>query len=106
MNHDQWKEDMHDGVDAAHKNHEKEMLMLSIDTPGIGKTYMGAAPFVPLTVTEMTRLHKSINATSDPDRMKDDTIFRTNGVCGVNKAERINGISESVHQLNMGLDGG
>ncbi len=84
MNHDYWKEVLHDGVDAAHKTLSPTSL----------------------TATETTQLHKSINATSDPERMKDDTIFRTNGVCGVNKAERINGISEAFHQLNMGLDGG
>ncbi len=84
MNHDQYLADMHDGVDLAHKTLSPTSL----------------------TVTEATRLHKSINATPDPDRLKDDTIFRTNGVVGVNNAQRINGISESFHQLNHGLDGG
>jgi hypothetical protein len=75
---------MHDGVDLAHKS----------------------AIAGRLTVTEATRLHKSINAYGDPDRMKDDTIFRTDRKCGANNAERINGIAESFHQLNGGRDGG
>ena len=84
MKHDQWKEDLHDGVDAASQWPTREAL----------------------TMTEATQLHKSINATSDPDRMKDDTVFRTNGIVGMNNMERINGIAEAFHQLNMGLDGG
>ncbi len=84
MNHDQWKKDMHDGVDAAHKTLSPTAI----------------------TIAEATRLHKSAIAISNPDRMKDDTLFRTNGVCGGGKAKRINGISESFHQLNIGLNGG
>jgi hypothetical protein len=84
MKHDQYLEDLHDGVDMAHKNR--------------GPTS--------ITVTEATRLHKSINATTDPERMKDDTIFRTNGACGANDAQRINGIADSFEALNCGRDGG
>lgn len=81
MNHDQWKEDMMAGATAAH-------LSRTID------------------MTEGGRLRKSVNASADPERMKDDTIFRTNGACGKNKAERINGLAESFHHLNGGRDGG
>ena len=84
IKHDQWKDDLHDGIDLAHKNY--------------GPTS--------ITVTEATRLHKSINTDIDPDRLKDDTIFRTDGACGENKAERINGVAEAFHQLNCGRDGG
>jgi hypothetical protein len=84
MNHDQWKTDLHDGVDMAHKTLSPTAV----------------------TITEATRLHKSIDATPDPERMKDDTLFRTDGVCGANKAERINGIAESFAALNGGRDGG
>lgn len=84
MNHDQWKEDMHDGVVAAER-----------------------LPFpIGFSMIEARALHKSIDAPIDPERMKDDTIFRTNGVCGVNKTERINGIAESFATLNQGRDGG
>lgn len=81
MKHDQWQQDMKDGIVAAHLSKK-------------------------ITVTEGGRLRQSVTATVDPDRMKDDTIFRTNGKCGMNKAERINGISESFHRLNHGWDGG
>ena len=90
LKHDQYLADMHDGVTAVH-------IRLQA-----GKNCGPTA----ITDTEAARLHKSINATLDPDRMKDDTIFRTNGVCGAGKTGRINGISKSFHQLNMGLDGG
>ena len=79
LSHNQYLSDMHDGVGAAHKT---------------------LSP-ISLTATEATRLHKSINATSDPERMKDDTIFRTNGAIGANNAQRINGISESFHQARI-----
>lgn len=78
--HDQWREDMYDGVDLWVRDG--------------------------LRAGDDHRLHKSINATSDPERMKDDTIFRTGGVIGRNNAERINGIAESFHQLNRGRDSG
>lgn len=81
MKYDQYKNVMHDGVDAAYKG--RAINFLNCD-----------------------QLHKSINATTDPERLKDDTLFRTGGVIGRNKAERINGIAESFHQLNRGRDGG
>lgn len=84
MKHDEYKNVMHDGVDLAHNTLSPTSI----------------------TVTEATRLHKSINTTSDSERMKDDTIFRTNGVVGANKAERINGIAESFAKLNCGREGG
>ncbi len=81
LKHDQWREDLFSGIVAAHLSRK-------------------------ITLTEAGRLRASVKSDIDTDRAKDDTLFRTNGVCGVNKAERINGISESFHQLNMGLDGG
>ena len=79
--HDQWREDIFGGIAAAHLS-------------------------MKITLTEAGRLRASVKSDIDIDHAKDDTIFRTNGVCGAGKAERINGISESFHQLNMGLDGG
>lgn len=85
MNDDQYKKDMHDAVDAAHKNSWAQQ---------------------PVTVTEVSQLHKSIDAPVDPERMKDDTIFRTGGECGTNKSERMGILNWGFHQLNQGQDGG
>jgi len=57
MNHDQWKTDMMDAVTAVYKAR--------------GLTTFGAG-----------QLRASVLAPRDPDRMKDDTIFRTNGKAG------------------------
>lgn len=86
MKHDQYLKDMHDAVDAAAISAvAEEQAQVTLDK---------------------SRLHKSINAAGDPERMKDDTIFRTNGRCGASAPERINGIAESFHRLNGGRDGG
>lgn len=81
LSHDQWKDDMMGGIVAAHLSKE-------------------------INVLEGGRLRASVKSDTDPDRMKDDTAFRTGGVVGANKAERINGIAESFHQLNCGRNGG
>ena len=81
LSHDQWREDMMGGIVAAHLSKK-------------------------ITLIEGGRLRTSVKSEVDPDRMKDDTLFRTDGVCGMNKAERINGIAESFHTLNGGRDGG
>ena len=84
MKPDQYLADMHDGVDAAHK----------------------AQSPTSVTVTEATRLHKSINAPVDPERLKDDTIFRTDGKCGASKPERVARLRLEFSRLNQGKDGG
>lgn len=81
MKHDQWKDDMMGGIVAAHLSKK-------------------------INVLEGGRLRASVKSDIDTERAKDDTIFRTNGAIGANKAERINGIAESFAKLNCGRDGG
>jgi len=81
MKHDQYKTDMMDAVTAVYKAR--------------GLTTLGAGG-----------LRASILAPRDPDRMKDDTIFRTNGKCGASTLERAVGLSEAFDRLNCGRDGG